>query len=81
MIALRFLPREEWEAELRFYGCKPLEGQVALNTAEFWRTPWQSYPFTVPVEDDGRMLEADLMELVLTITAGAPPGTTFPYEP
>jgi len=81
LISLRFLPREEWEAELRFYGCRPLAGKGALNTAEFWQTPWHTYPFTVPVEDDGRMLDDDLRELVLRITASAPPDTTFPYDP
>lgn len=80
MISLRFLPREEWEAELRFYGCKPLVGQGPLNTAEFWQMPWQSYPFNVPVEEDGRMLQVDLQELVLRIIGSAPPDTTFPYD-
>jgi len=80
LISPRFLPREEWEAELRFYGCRPLAGQGPLNTAEFWRMPWQSYPFTVPVEADGRMLDADLHERVLMITSCAPPDVTFPYD-
>lgn len=79
MISHRFLSREEWEAELRFYGCKPLQGLGRLNTAEWWRMPWQSYPFTVPVEDDGRMLQSDLDGLVILIATTAPDGTTFPY--
>lgn len=54
MISVRFIPRLEWEGELRRYGCEPMEGATALNTAEWWRWPWRpSAPFTVPVEADG----------------------------
>ena len=80
MIAVRFVAREEWEAELRFYGCKPLEGKGKLNTAEWWRTPWQPYPFTVPVEANGRMLQSDLDELAIRIAGSAPEGSEFPWD-
>ncbi len=54
MIALRRFPREEWEGVLRSYGCEPLEGVGPLNTAEWWRFPWEPHvPFTVPVDEDG----------------------------
>lgn len=79
LIAARLLAREAWEPELRFYGCTPLAGKGKLNTAEWWRMPWQDYPFTVPVEEDGRMLEDDLQRLVVTIVNSAPPGTEFPH--
>jgi hypothetical protein len=80
LIAVRFLTRAEWEEELRYYGCRPLEGKGKLNTAEWWRMPWQSYPFTVPVEADGKMRMADMDALRLLIVSSAPEGTTFPYE-
>jgi hypothetical protein len=80
LIALRFVHRDEWEAELRHYGCFPLEGQGNLNTAEWWRMPWQTYPFTVPVESDGRIVQTDLDRLVLMIVAAAPDGTEFPLD-
>ena len=43
--------------------------------------PWQEYPFTVPVEDDGRMLQAVLDRLTLIIVGSAPDGVEFPYDP
>jgi hypothetical protein len=46
------LSRKEWEAKLRRWGCKPLEGKGELNTAEWWIG--KLGPFTVPVNDDGR---------------------------
>src|SRR3954471_3334874 len=52
LIAARMLPRAEWEAELRYYGCDPLEGKGSLNTAELWQMPWERWPFTVPLEDN-----------------------------
>lgn len=80
MIAGRLLARDEWETELRFYGCVPLAGKGTLNTAEWWRMPWQEYPFTVPVEPDGGMMQDDLQRLVVTIVNSAPPDTEFPFE-
>jgi len=77
--AARFLQRSEWEPELRFYGCKPLEGKGKLNTAEWWRMPWQAYPFTVPVESDGRLHQGAFDELLMMILQSAPEGTEFPY--
>jgi hypothetical protein len=52
MIALRFLPREEWEAQLSYYKCRPMRGTMPLNTAEWWVSSWGFF-FTVPVEEDG----------------------------
>lgn len=80
MIAVRYVHREEWERELRRYGCKPLEGKGPLNTAEWWRMPWQPYPFTVPCESDGRMLQSDLDALQIMIVGSAPEGTEFPDD-
>lgn len=77
MIALRFLPRAEWEAELRYYRCKPLEGKGPLNTAEWWRMEWYPHIFTVPIEADGRLLVSDLDALRLMILECAPEGTQF----
>ena len=77
MIAIRFLSREEWEPELRRFGCKPLAGK-GLNTAELWQMPWQRYPFTVPIESDGRLLQFELDELILMIVECAPDGIDFP---
>ena len=76
MIALRRLPREEWEATLRSYGCKALEGSGALNTAEFWLMPFQSYPFTVPT-DDGYLGPFELQHLIALICNSAPDGWNF----
>jgi hypothetical protein len=61
---VRFLNRTEWEAKLRHYGCKPLEGKGRLNTAEWWQTPWGSAPFTVPIESDGRCDEWAIQRVV-----------------
>lgn len=80
MISVRLISREEWEAELRHYGCKPLPGKTKLNTAEWWRMPWQDYPFTVPVDEEGRMRPEDLQNRISLIAESAPDGTTFPYE-
>jgi len=77
LIASRRLPREEWEAVLRSYGCRPLDGKGKLNSAEFWRMPWQHYPFTVPVED-GFLAQADLQYLIALISSSAPEDWTFP---
>lgn len=48
MIRDKFLRRHEWEAKLRRWGCKPLDGLTRLNTAEWWKGP--RGVFTVPVE-------------------------------
>jgi len=76
MIAPRFLHREEWEAKLRDYGCKPLEGKGPLNTAEWWQMPW-GQPFVVPIEDDGRCHERAIHHLILHIVECAPPDWKF----
>jgi hypothetical protein len=52
VIATRLLSREQWEAKLRQWQCRPLEGKGHLNTAEWWVGP--KGPFTVPVEGDDR---------------------------
>jgi hypothetical protein len=80
LIAVRLIPREEWEAELRHYGCRPLQGKTKLNTAEWWRMPWQDYPFTVPVQPGGMMRPEDLQDRIVLIAQSAPEGTTFPYD-
>jgi hypothetical protein len=72
LIEARYVDRDEWERELRHYGCQPLEGKGPLNTAEWWRMPWQAWPFTVPVEADGRLLQSDLDELLMMILESAP---------
>jgi hypothetical protein len=76
LIASRRLSRFEWEAELRSYGCRPLEGKGHLNTAELWQMPWQGYPFTVPVEG-GCISRTDLDYLVALIAQSAPKDWTF----
>jgi hypothetical protein len=50
VIPNRLLARAAWEAKLRRWGCKPLEGKGALNTAEWWIG--KQGPFTVPIEGD-----------------------------
>lgn len=50
MISVPLISREEWEAALRAFGCKPLEGKTKLNTAEWWKTPW-NFVFTVPIAE------------------------------
>jgi len=47
----RFLSRSQWEAKLRRWGCRPMEGKGRLNTAEWWIGA-SGAPFTVPVEGD-----------------------------
>jgi hypothetical protein len=77
MITVRFLHRDEWEARLRAYSCEPLEGKGPLNTIEWWRTSW-NYPFTVPIESDGRCDEWAIHRLILDIVRTAPPDWKFP---
>lgn len=81
MISVRLLTRAEWEEELRFYGCNPVEGKGRLNTAELWQKPWERWPFTVPVDADGKMLISDMDRLKAMIASSAPKGTKFPYNP
>jgi len=78
MNAARSLSRNEWEASLRDYGCKPLNGKGPLNTAEWWQMPWGGNPFTVPVDDDGRCDKWALNKLILDIIKSTPPGWEFP---
>jgi hypothetical protein len=94
MSAVAFLSRPEWEASLKAFGCKPLEGKGGLNTAEWWQLPWDSYPFTVPIEADTVPIEADTVPieadgrcakralnlLLQSIISQAPPGFEFPPE-
>jgi hypothetical protein len=75
--AVRRISSEEWEAELKFYGCKRIEGKGKLNTADLWLMPWKSYPFTVPSDDDGYMSQDDLDHLVRLIATSAPQGWRF----
>jgi hypothetical protein len=51
VIANRLLSREEWEAKLKRWNCRPLEGKGPLNTAEWWIGP-KGGPFTVPIEGE-----------------------------
>lgn len=81
MIAARLLSRAEWEDELRYYGCNPLDGKGPLNTAELWQMPWQRWPFTVPLEAGDKMHMATMDRLRMIIVESAPRGTTFPYDP
>ena len=48
MIASRLLSRAQWEAKLRRWGCRPMQGKTHLNTAEWWIG--DHGPFTVPIE-------------------------------
>lgn len=73
--------REEWEKALRDYGCKPLEGKGALNTAEWWRMAWGGYPFTVPVDEEGRCDVWAFNRLVVDIFKLAPPDWQPPTDP
>lgn len=79
MIAPCRIARDEWETLLRSYGCEPLEGKGRLNTAEYWRMPFQSYPFTVPNEG-GYVTQADLDYLINLIATSAPPDWEFPDQ-
>jgi hypothetical protein len=76
MIAVRRLPRDEWEARLRRYKCKPLLGKGPLNTAEWWQMPWGT-PFTVPVEAEGYCDEWAIQRLILDLVKVAPPDWSF----
>jgi hypothetical protein len=75
---VRFLSRSEWEAKLRSYGCRPLEDKGQLNSAEWWLTPWGSYPFTVPTESDGRCDQWAFQRLIAHIVSCAPEDWKFP---
>jgi len=77
MLAVRFLHRHEWEAKLRSYGCEPLVGKGALNTAEWWRMPWGQL-FTVPIESDGRCDEWAIHRLILDVVSCAHTDWKFP---
>jgi hypothetical protein len=75
---MNVVERAEWEAALLDYGCKPLEGKGGLNTAEWWQMPWGGYPFTVPVDEDGRCAKRALNRLIADIIKSVPPGWEFP---
>ena len=77
MIALRFLPRENWEPRLRYYRCKSVEGNTALNTAEWWVSEW-GFLFTVPVEENGTCHQDAFQRLTADIVRSAPIDTIFP---
>jgi len=80
-MAVRLIAREEWEAELRFYGCRPVRGLMKLATnAEWWQMPWESVPFMVPVDSGGRLWPQDLQNRISLITNSAPKGTKFPWQ-
>jgi len=81
LISVRLLGRAEWEAELRHFGCTPWPTIVKLEIAEFWQKPWESHPFTVPLEDGERMSQRTLDDLKAMIGRTAPPDTKFPYDP
>lgn len=82
MIAVRRLPREEWEKRLRSYGCYPQEGLTPLNTAEWWRWPFPAPPFTVPVDDEGYIEQWAYQALMADMAKLAPIGWEFtdPYN-
>lgn len=75
MIANRLLDRDVWEAKLRRWGCEPLEGLGKLNTAEWWRGP-NGYPFTVPIEHDGKC-EFWAIKRICDDFGRLPPGNPF----
>ena len=77
MIAPRFLPRENWEPRLRYYRCRPLEGNTSLNTAEWWTSEW-GFTFTVPVEENSCCHQDALQRLIADIVRSAPLETVFP---
>ena len=78
MIAPRFLPRSEWERQLRYYRCVPVHGLGRLNTAEWWRATWdRNYLFTVPVEADGSCHESAFQRLVAELMKNAPSNLRF----
>lgn len=77
-MALRRYDRDRWEAELRSYGCAPLEGQTTLNTAEWWRWPWGGYPFTVPVDPEGFVDVWAFQRLLADMARLAPDDWEFP---
>lgn len=77
MIAVRLLQRDVWEKRLRSYGCCPLEGLAALNSAEWWRWPWGGTPFTGPVEAGGSMDEWAYQRIMRDLAELAPAGWEF----
>lgn len=77
MIAVRLYPREEWEAQLRALGCRPLEGKGHLNTAEWWVAEMgggqPGFVFTVPVEGpDDRVGERELGIVIAQVKKARP---------
>jgi hypothetical protein len=76
MIALRFLPRDEWESKLRRYHCAPVNGLGQLNTAEWWRAKW-NFLFTVPVEQDGSCHQQEFQRLIADLMNSAPAHIRF----
>jgi hypothetical protein len=77
MIALRFLPRENWEPQLRYYRCSPLLGLGKLNTAEWWKAEW-GHVFTVPIETTGCCHQEAFQRLITSVVSTAPTDMTFP---
>ncbi len=79
-MALNRLPKAKWEAELKFYGCAPLEGKTQLNTADWWRWPWGGSPFTVPVEPDGFCELWAFQRILANMATLAPDDWEFPKK-
>jgi hypothetical protein len=77
LIAVRRIPLADAEATLRSYGCRPLSGKTALNTARWWRWPWGGPPITLP--NDGETVDAwALQKLIADMAKLAPPDWEFP---
>ncbi|MBL8550029.1 MAG: hypothetical protein JNJ73_08575 [Hyphomonadaceae bacterium] len=75
-MSVRRFTRSEWEARLERYRCKPLAGKTKLNTAEWWRAEW-GFIFTVPIDADGCITDADLQSVISDVVGSAPPGQCF----
>ena len=77
MNPIRRIPRDEWGAQLKSYGCYPAAGMGSLQTAEFWRWPWGGYPFTAPCDADGFMDMWAFQRLLSDMAALAPADWVF----
>lgn len=66
-MAVRILPRDEWEATLRALKCNPSSRDNPLRTVEVWETEAGKL-FFVPMDNgQGRLRDDDLSTILVQI--------------
>jgi hypothetical protein len=77
---VRLISIDDEKKELRSYGCTPLSGKGKLNTAEWWCWPWGGAPFTLPVDENGKIDQWAFHRLLADMAKLAPTEWEFPLR-